>query len=121
MNRQPKILYIDDESDLLNLVASFFEDESLKIETCTNFNEALDKIRSTQYDLIISDAGMPIGGGKELVQIIKKENLFDGKFILVTGNLNYQDQEEQDQFDLVLFKPIKLGELVDMVKSMLLT
>ena len=119
MERQPKILYIDDERDLLGLVYSFFKDEAMEIETCNCFNEALEKIKNQKYDVIISDAGMPVGGGKELVQIIKQKNLFDGKFILVTGNLNYQEQEEQDQFDLVLFKPIKLGELVDRVKSML--
>lgn len=121
MNRQPKILYIDDESDLLNLAASFFEDESMQIETCTSFSEALDKIRSVQYDVIISDAGMPVGGGKELLNIIRQENVFNGKFILVTGNLNYQEQKEKDPFDLVLIKPIRLGDLVDRVKGMLLT
>lgn len=121
MDTQPKILYIDDESDLLNLVSSFFEDESMQIETCTNFEDALKKVRSQHYDVIISDAGMPIGGGKELLEIIKQEKIFSGKFILVTGNLNYEEQKEKDFFDLVLFKPIRLGDLVEVVKAMLVT
>lgn len=119
MSRQPKILYIDDELDLLNLASSFFEDESLPIETCTTFTEALNKIRSATYDLIISDARMPTGSGQELFATIKKENLFSGKFILVTGNLDFQEEQDRNTYDLVMFKPLRFQELVDQAKEML--
>jgi len=52
MNVKPKILYVDDESELLNLASAFFEDEALPIDTCGNFSEALNKIREGSYDLI---------------------------------------------------------------------
>lgn len=120
MNRQPKILYIDDESDLLNLASSFFEDEALPIDTCANFTDALLKIRNGSYDLIISDARMPTGSGKELLSIIKSEKLNCGKFILVTGNLDFQDENEKSHYDLILFKPLRFQELVDHAKKMLL-
>lgn len=119
MNRQPKILYIDDESDLLNLASSFFEDEALPIDTCANFSDALLKIRTGSYDLIISDARMPTGSGKELLSIIKAEKLNCGKFILVTGNLDFQDENEKSHYDLILFKPLRFQELVDHAKKML--
>ena len=119
MSMQPRILYIDDESDLLNLASSFFEDEDLPIETCSNFTEALIKIRTGSYDLIISDARMPSGSGKELLSIIKKEKLNCGKFILVTGNLDFHDESEKNDFDLILFKPLHFQELVDHAKKML--
>jgi DNA-binding NtrC family response regulator len=119
MTTRPKILYIDDEHDLLILASSFFEDESLPIETCANFSEALSKIRAGSYDLIISDARMPTGSGKELHSIIKSEKLHCGKFILVTGNLDYQDENEQENYDLILFKPLRFQELVDHAKKIL--
>lgn len=119
MTKRPKILYIDDEQDLLSLASSFFEDESLPIDTCTNFSEALNKIRAGSYDLIISDSRMPTGSGKELLSIIKSEKLNCGKFILVTGNLDFHDENEKDSYDLVLFKPLRFQELVDQVKKIL--
>lgn len=119
MTTRPKILYIDDEHDLLSLAASFFEDESLPIDTCTNFSEALSKIRAGSYDLIISDARMPTGSGKELLSIIKSEKLNCGKFILVTGNLDFHDENEKDDYDLILFKPLRFQDLVDHAKKML--
>ena len=119
MSNQPKIMYIDDEADLLNLASSFFEDKSIPIDTCDSFNDALDKIRQSDYDLIISDARMPTGSGRELLKIIRDEKLFNGKFILVTGNLDYKNEDDKDVFDLVLFKPLRFQELVDHAKNML--
>lgn len=119
MSRQPKILYIDDENDLLNLASSFFEDESLPIETCTTFSEAMEKIRNSTYDLIISDARMPTGSGQELLSKIRAEKLFSGKFILVTGNLDFQDENDKNSYDLVLYKPLRFQDLVDQAKEML--
>lgn len=118
MNQQPRILYIDDEADLLDLAASFFEDENLPIDTCTNFHEALEKIRKQNYDLIISDAKMPSGSGYELFSIVRNEGLFKGKFIMVTGNIQ-SIGEERTAFDRVLYKPIKFEELVMEVKKLL--
>ena len=120
MSRPPKILYIDDESDLLTLASSFFEDEDLPIDTCSDFSEALALIKKNAYDLIISDARMPTGSGKELLSIIKTEGIFSGKFILLTGNLDYQKEADQHVFDLILFKPLRVQDLVDRVKGMLL-
>jgi CheY-like chemotaxis protein len=118
MTSKPKILYIDDESDLLMLATSFFADESLPIETCSSMTEALLKIQQSSYDLIIFDARMPSGTGQELLNKLRNENLFQGKFILVTGNLEHENLSEQE-CDLVLFKPLRIQDLVDQAKKML--
>lgn len=118
MSSKPKILYIDDESDLLMLASSFFADESLPIETCSSMSEALHKIKEGTYDLIISDARMPSGTGQELLTKLRNENLYQGKFILVTGNLDHEDLNEEG-CDLVLFKPLRFQDLVDQAKKLL--
>lgn len=115
----PRILYIDDELDLVQLAASFFEDEFIPIETCTSFEEALEKIRNNSYDLIISDARLPEGSGKELISIIKSENLNCGKVIIVTGNLDFKEENDSSTYDLVLFKPLRFQELVEHAKNLL--
>lgn len=118
MSIKPRILYVDDESDLLMLASSFFADESLPIETCSSIPEALQRIKQSSYDLIISDACLPSGAGQELLTELRTENLFSGKFILVTGNLDHDNLSEQG-CDLVLFKPLRLQELVEQAKKIL--
>lgn len=119
MSEAPKILYVDDEADLLDLAASFFEEENLPIETCTDFHAALDLIRTNNYEVIISDANMPSGSGYELFSIIKKEGFFQGKFILVTGNIGSIGEVKTHEFDLILYKPIRFEELVATVKQLM--
>lgn len=114
-----KILYIDDEHELLNLASSFFEEENLPIDTCSSFTEALVKIRSGNYELIISDARMPSGGGRELLALIKSEKLTCKNFILITGNPDFILDTEKDLFDLVLFKPFNFSDLIDKVRTIL--
>ena len=113
------ILYIDDEEDLVSLASSFFEEEGIPIDSCTNFEVALTKIRSKKYDLIISDSRMPSGTGRQLVETIRREGIFDGKFMLLTGNLDFKLEEEKSLYDMVIYKPLRFMELIDKVKSML--
>lgn len=57
----PRVLYIDDEADLVELASSFFEDSDIPIDTSTDFHHALKMIRNNKYDIIISDVNMPSG------------------------------------------------------------
>lgn len=113
----PRILYVDDEADLVELASTFFEDEGLPIDSSTTFDDALKKIKNNKYDLIISDVHMPTGSGHELHSIITKENLFQGKFILVTGS--GPDLQNQTTYDLIIYKPVDFQELINQVKTIL--
>jgi DNA-binding response OmpR family regulator len=114
-----RILYIDDEQDLVDLAASFFQDENMPIDVSTSFNHALELIKQNRYDLIISDAKMPSGNGHDLYQLITKEGLFRGKFILVTGNVDPRVEKHALDYDLVMLKPIQFADLINKAKSVL--
>jgi CheY-like chemotaxis protein len=119
MTASPRILYVDDESDLLELASSFFEDDGLPIETCSTFQEALARASAEKYDLLISDARMPSGSGIELLRRLRLEHGFEGRAILVTGNLDAAETKEAAIFDLVIFKPVQFLELIDAVRGLL--
>jgi DNA-binding response OmpR family regulator len=114
-----RVLYIDDEIDLLELATSFFEEENLPIETCSDFHEAVKRIQGQNYDIVISDAKMPSGSGYEIFKILKADQSFKGKIILVTGNLDGPLEEKEKNYDLVIYKPVKFQELVTTVKNLL--
>lgn len=119
MSEKLRILYVDDEMDLLNLASSFFEDENIPIDVCSDFSDALEMVRKNTYDLIISDGRMPSGSGKELFTILRTEKIHNGKFILVTGNLDFKNDDEKELFDLVMFKPLRFQDLVQEAKRIL--
>ena len=115
-----RILYIDDEKEILCLASNYFDDENLSLETAFNFEDALTLIRKNKYDLIISDAIMPSGSGLELIKMIRLEKLFTGKVILVTGDIQIQGHDKEFGYDLILYKPIDFEELINTVKTLLI-
>jgi len=115
----PRILYVDDEEDLVLLAQSFFEEEGMKIEVCTDFVQALEKIRKNDYDIVITDSNMPRGSGTELAHVARSEGVFQGKLVLVTGNIEYSDVTTKHGFDLVIYKPVNFQELIDQVRQLL--
>src|SRR5690606_23579234 len=111
------ILYIDDETDLLELASSFFEDENLPLQTTSDFNEALSFLKNNTYDLVITDAKMPTGSGYDLIKFLRNDSSYKGKIILATGSL--QEAGDNIGYDIVVQKPIDFLQLIDTVKSML--
>lgn len=110
-----KVLYVDDEVDLLDLAKTFFDDEGIELDTCSDIQTAITKIKAGNYSVIISDAKMPSGSGHELFRILRADLKFSGKLYLVTGHLE-KDGETKD-YDFVIYKPIKFFELIDEIKA----
>lgn len=115
-----QILYVDDELDLLDLAQTFFEDEGIALDICSDIHSALKKIKSGQYSVIISDAKMPLGSGHELFRTLRSDLNFQGKLFLVTGNLENIPKGEIPDYDQIIYKPIKFHDLINEVKKFLL-
>jgi len=66
-----KILAVDDEQAIRTMLQDFFEDR-YAVSVAANGAEAMDMVRSEDYDLVISDINMPGIKGPELLAEIKK-------------------------------------------------
>jgi DNA-binding NtrC family response regulator len=119
MEKLYKILYIDDEEDLLLLVSGFFRDECLPIDTCLGTDQALEMIKKTKYDLIISDGQMPSGGGSDFFTYLMQEKLYQGKFILLTGEANLSHDPNRHSYDKIILKPFDFISLLRDVQEVL--
>lgn len=68
------ILVVDDEKDILELVSYNLQKEGFHIETSQNGEDALDKIRSYKFDLLILDLMLPGIQGMELCKVLKSDS-----------------------------------------------
>ena len=66
-----KILWVDDEVELLKPHTLFLKGKGYEVDTCNNGYDAIDMVRSTAYDLIILDEMMPGMTGLETLPLIK--------------------------------------------------
>lgn len=119
MSDQPKVLYIDDEVDLLDLASSFCSEEGLSLATTNSALGAIDLYQKNQYQIIISDARMPEMSGHDLLIKLRRELGFKGYFILVTGDDGLLDKTHLPDYDLILQKPLSFVKLIEDLKTML--
>jgi phosphate regulon transcriptional regulator PhoB len=117
-----KILVVDDEPDLVELIAYNLKKEGFDVSSAPDGEEALNKIRKETFDLVLLDLMMPGIQGMELCRILRKdpktENL---PIIMVTAK-----GEEVDRLlgfeigaDDYLPKPFSPRELAARVKAVL--
>lgn len=117
-----KILLAEDEPVLRMLVSDTLEDEGYEIEVACDGEEALDHIKSQDYDLVILDHMMPKLTGLEVITEVRaipqKRNL---KILMLSAKSQYQEQEKvrlagADEFMSKPFSPIelvrKVGEML---------
>ncbi|MCQ8894277.1 MAG: PAS domain S-box protein [Methanolinea sp.] len=86
MTNQYRILYVDDEPALLEVVRLYLEKKKwFIVETATSTGEALKKMQGgPPYDAVISDYQMPVMDGIEFLKVLRKRG-DDTPFIIFTG------------------------------------
>ena len=74
MSQKAKILIVDDEPFNIDVLQQELEELDYELITASNGQEALDKIKSQQPDLILLDLMMPVLDGFAVLSEIKGDN-----------------------------------------------
>lgn len=80
-----RILVVDDEPDLRELVSEEFEFHDCLTFTAASGNEAFQVFEANEFDAVVTDIRMPNGNGLELLDKIKKSVKSQIPVFLVTG------------------------------------
>src|SRR5215831_7996948 len=78
------VLLVDDEPALLRAFSRFLETVGFQVRTAQDGEAALDQLRSTRFDVIISDITMPGMSGIEFLRLVREHDL-DVPIVLMTG------------------------------------
>ncbi|HHT9147096.1 MAG TPA: response regulator, partial [Candidatus Wunengus sp. YC61] len=73
-NRGNHILVVDDEPFVLESVVLLLEMFGCNAVPCEHPREAIDKLQSTIFDVVLTDINMPGMSGIELLEEIRKFN-----------------------------------------------
>ena len=117
-----KILLVDDEQDILEIVGYNLSQEGYQIVTATNGKEAIQKAKKELPHLIIMDVMMPEMDGMEACEIIRKVPELQNTIITFL-TARSEDYSQVAGFDAgaddYIAKPIKPKVLVSKVKALL--
>jgi len=78
------VLIVDDEKNFCAILKEVFEDIGWFVETCENIGEGIEKLRSGDYDVVITDLKLPDGRGEDFLKIVKERNP-DTEVIVLTA------------------------------------
>lgn len=114
-----KILIVDDEKSIRNLVRSYLESDSYSVLEADNGESAVRLVREQKPDLVVLDVGMPVLDGIEALRQIR--GFSDVYVVMLTARA-----EEVDKLiglsvgaDDYLTKPFSPRELVARIKAVL--
>ena len=113
------ILIAEDEAVNRIYFSRVLGKEGLSVDEASNGREAVAKALEKQYDLILMDLKMPLLGGLEATEAIRKaETSRHTPIIALTSYSNPEDQARcrNAGMDAFLSKPLNNRQLLDMVR-----
>jgi DNA-binding response OmpR family regulator len=115
-----KILVIEDEADMRDVIVASLEKELYLVETAHDFMSAQEKLNMYDYDCILLDIMLPGGSGLTILEELRKVNKL--KNVIVISAKNSVDDKVKGLnlgADDYLAKPFHLAELTARVKSLI--
>ncbi|MBS5564022.1 MAG: response regulator transcription factor [Bacteroides fragilis] len=115
-----KILIIEDEPSLRELIQRSLEKERYVVEAAADFQSGLRKIEDYDYDCVLLDIMLPDGNGLNLLEQLKKMRKRENVIIISTkDSLDDKVQGLELGADDYLPKPFHLAELNARIKSVI--
>ncbi|NOH60523.1 response regulator [Vibrio sp. RE88] len=90
-----KILAVDDSVSIRQMVSHTLRDAGYEVETANDGRDALNKVASSKFDVVISDVNMPNMGGFELVKALRDKPQY--KFIPILMLTTETSTEKKQQ------------------------
>jgi DNA-binding response OmpR family regulator len=104
-----RILVVDDDEDILQLAQKVLAHEGHTVFIAVDAMKAIEMLKETMFDLLVSDANMPHFSGFELVQTVRRDVRFRHLAIcMLTGLREKKDIEKAIRagVDDYIVKPI---------------
>ena len=118
MSKQIRILWIDDEIDLLKSFVLFLQEKNYFVDTASNGQDGITKITNEEFDLILLDEMMPGLDGLTTLKEIKKLKP-DIPVVMVTKNEEEGLMEKAIAHQIAdyLIKPINPSQIIMIIKK----
>lgn len=113
-----KILWADDEIELLKPHVMFLQEKGFVVETVNNGHDAVDKVQEENFDIIFLDENMPGISGLETLDLIKKEKpLIPVVMITKSEEESIMEEAIGSKISDYLIKPVNPNQILLSIKK----
>lgn len=117
-----KILVVDDEPSLREMLADILTMQGFKVITAVNGEEGLKRIYDDSPDLVILDCSMPVLDGYEVLERMRKDPVLYSKPVIMLTVLSGEYDEIRGLelgADDYITKPFRAAQLIARINSVL--
>jgi PAS domain S-box-containing protein len=117
------VLLVDDQSDARDLMSLVLENHGAVVASVASVSEALEVLSEVKPDVLVSDIGLPLLDGYDLIRRVRSLPAHEGGAIRAVALTAYAHAEDRRRalragFDLHLGKPVEPDELVSCVATL---
>src|SRR4030043_439917 len=118
--RKIRILWTDDEVEVLRPHILFLQEKGYEIDTLSNGNDTVDLVRQNTYDIIFLDENMPGLSGIETLKLIREVRT-DIPVVMITKSEEEEIMEAAigSEIAYYLIKPVKPKQVLLAIKKIL--
>jgi len=112
------VLVVDDDESMQRALLRELRKFGYVAEACGTLGEALGRLASKHFDLVLLDLMLPDVKGDEGIERIRS-GYFDTKVVVITGNPNFDTAFASGQLGVTkyLTKPLDLSEVISVVRQ----
>ncbi len=112
-----RVLVVDDEPLVREILEVYLQQDHYQVTTAANGIEALERFKTAEFDLVLTDRSMPEMNGTQLAAAIK--TLKPGQIIILLSGLGDLGEEWPVEVDAMVSKPFTLNTLRAAIASAL--
>jgi CheY-like chemotaxis protein len=114
------VLVVDDEPDARDMVAAVLRSKGAEVTTAASGREALQCLASRGFSVMVSDIGMPLSDGYELITSVRAAPGDRSRRLRAIALTAYSREEDRRRaldagFQAYIAKPVEPDALVELV------
>ena len=115
--KPPKVLIVEDNSDVRRLYAIGLNQRGFEVKLAANGAEAVERISSEQPDVILLDWLMPLMDGGEVLAKLWENGKAPIPIIVISGQPEPPADQRDPRIRTWLVKPVTIDELVAQIQG----
>jgi PAS domain S-box-containing protein len=114
-----KVLVVDDEPDVLEMACRALEESGAVVRTARSCDEGIDALEVDEFDVIVSDIGMPLRDGYVFITEARSRGVHTPAMAL-TAFARPDDRKKSimSGYQAHISKPVSIGQLLATVASL---
>jgi signal transduction histidine kinase len=114
--RSLRVLVVDDDPRARDVITQYLRDDGHRVVTASSGVEAIGRVIAAEFDILITDHGMPGMNGYQLADAIRRIGTL--KPIVLVSGFDLPPETKPTSVDCILKKPLERSELRETIQRL---